>query len=76
MYLFSAYFLGSSLCIVMANTGNCEFYKECVEKEVLCGDSGYAMGYAYKYCNRFGTYYNDFTADVSLLLIMLIIEYQ
>jgi hypothetical protein len=34
---------------------NCEFYVECVENKKPCGPSGYIWGYAYKYCQKFGS---------------------
>ena len=33
--------------------GDCEFYPKCVESAKECGLKGYALGYGYKYCNRF-----------------------
>ena len=51
-------------CAYLADIGNCEFYI-CADNAVPCGDHGYALGYGYRYCNRFSEYYNKFTADVS-----------
>lgn len=31
----------------------CNFYSDCLEKEVHCGPSGYPLGYGLKYCNAF-----------------------
>lgn len=32
---------------------SCNFYRECLEDTYQCGNSGYALGYGEKYCNRF-----------------------
>ena len=32
---------------------SCDFYSECVEEKITCGNEGYALGYGDKYCNRF-----------------------
>lgn len=33
----------------------CGFYVECLENFYPCGVNGYAIGYGYKYCNRFSS---------------------
>ncbi len=40
---------------------SCEFYKSCLEEQTQCGTNGYAIGYGYKYCNKFLSY--DFTPN-------------
>jgi hypothetical protein len=32
---------------------SCNYYSECLEDRVRCSDEGYALGYGYKYCQRF-----------------------
>jgi len=39
---------------------DCEFYKSCLEAKYTCGNNGYPIGYGYKYCNKFLTYYEEF----------------
>lgn len=34
-------------------SGSCDYYPNCVEAKVRCGDQGYALGYGGKYCRRF-----------------------
>lgn len=41
-------------CTNMARSGDCGFYSQCVEKHIPCGPNGYALGYAGKYCVKFG----------------------
>lgn len=35
---------------------SCDFYLNCLEKKQSCGNTGYAIGYGYKYCSRFLKY--------------------
>ena len=59
--------LGTDNCKNLADRGDCEFYNQCVEKTVPCGNEGYAVGYGYRYCNRFALFYEDFTEEVNIL---------
>jgi hypothetical protein len=34
-------------------SGNCEFYRDCLEARVSCGSTGYALGYGGRYCEKF-----------------------
>lgn len=34
----------------------CGFYTDCLETHYPCGDDGYALGYGFKYCQRFSEY--------------------
>ncbi|XP_063443732.1 uncharacterized protein LOC134724562 [Mytilus trossulus] len=47
-------------CIAKANRGDCQFY-QCFEQQRQCGKSGYLIGYGYKYCNRFKSFYSSFS---------------
>ncbi|CAC5374593.1 Coadhesin,Thrombospondin-1,Adhesion G protein-coupled receptor B1,Mucin-like protein,Hemicentin-1,Thrombospondin-2 [Mytilus coruscus] len=47
-------------CVAKANRGDCQFYR-CFEQQRQCGKSGYLIGYGYKYCNRFKSFYSSFT---------------
>ena len=40
-------------CIRLAQSANCSFYTECVERNMPCGPSGYVVGYGYHFCNAF-----------------------
>ena len=40
-------------CIRLAQSANCSFYTECVERSIPCGPSGYVVGYGYHFCNTF-----------------------
>ena len=51
-------------CISLAQSANCSFYTECVERSVPCGPSGYAVGYGYHFCNAFEELSGDFTPQV------------
>ena len=33
--------------------GTCNFYSDCLEQRIPCGDSGYALGYGLPYCVKF-----------------------
>jgi hypothetical protein len=37
----------------------CNFYQDCVETKVSCGEDGYAIGYGEKYCKNFLALTND-----------------
>lgn len=51
-------------CTSMARSGDCDFYSQCVEKHIPCGPDGYALGYAGKYCVKFGKYADCFNEGV------------
>lgn len=40
-------------CRELADSGDCVFYKECIEAELQCGNEGYPISYATKYCHQF-----------------------
>lgn len=42
--------------------GTCEWYSQCVEKSLSCGNQGYPLGYGYKYCKKFSAY-TGFSAE-------------
>lgn len=54
-------------CADLAKAGNCTFYNICIEDVQKCGQSGYALGYGYKYCRRFNEskYVDNFDDNVS-----------
>ena len=52
-------------CNNLANSANCSFYTECVERNMPCGLSGYAVGYGYHFCNAFEELKEEFTSEVS-----------
>ena len=54
-------------CDSLAEQGNCDFYR-CEEAVFPCGNDGYALGYGYRYCHRFGIFYKHFDTVVSLTL--------
>ena len=67
LYSIVAFTSGSGVdCTQMATSGNCNFYSECVEKHVPCGEDGYALHYAGKYCNKFGDESSCFNEAVSI----------
>ncbi len=50
---FFAYSYTAWASICSSYIGTCDYYS-CIEQEVItCGDSGYALGYGGKYCQRF-----------------------
>ena len=51
-------------CNDLANSANCSFYTECVERNMPCGPSGYAVGYGYHFCNAFEELSGEFTPEV------------
>ena len=51
-------------CNDLANSANCSFYTECVERNMPCGPSGYAVGYGYHFCNAFEELSGEFTSEV------------
>ena len=65
MFKYKKYALFIIGCDSLAEQGNCDFYK-CTEAAFPCGSDGYALGYGYRYCDRFGKYYDKFDAVVSL----------
>ena len=56
-------------CWQLARNNGCEFYPRCLEARSPCGQSGYAMGYGYKYCRRFAQMSHLFNAAVSVPLL-------
>ena len=58
----------SLTCQGYIDDGNCNFYSECVESRIPCGEGGYTLGYGYKYCNRFDQHRNRFNNEVSKLI--------
>jgi hypothetical protein len=55
--------LSADDCLNMATSGNCSFYSDCMEKRVPCGPTGYTLGYADKYCIKFGTQIDCFNTQ-------------
>ena len=52
-------------CISLRQSANCSFYTECVEENMRCGPSGYAVGYGYHFCNAFEEQRGEFTQQVN-----------
>ena len=52
-------------CIGLANSGNCDFYTQCVEPRFQCGSDRYPLAYGSKYCHRFKNNQSCFTSAVS-----------
>ena len=52
-----------SVLSLLANNGDCQFYKELEDKK-NCGSNGYPVAYGYKYCVKFGENINNFNDDV------------
>ena len=55
-------------CLNLAQSANCSFYTECVERNMPCGPSGYALGYGYPFCKAFGELSNEFTTQVQCIV--------
>lgn len=41
---------------------NCDFYEQCLEKNISCGEEGYALSYGGKYCRKFLSIDDDLSA--------------
>ena len=54
-------------CIRLAESADCSFYTECVERNMPCGPSGYAVGYGYHFCNAFEDFSGTFTKQVIVI---------
>jgi hypothetical protein len=50
----------STNCDALSLNDDCEFYKSCLEAKYNCGSSGYPVGYGYKYCSKFLTFFEEF----------------
>ena len=55
-------------CERLLNNADCSFYTDCVEANMPCGPSGYAVGYGYHFCNAFGQYNSQFTPEVRTVI--------
>jgi hypothetical protein len=64
--------VSSQDCTALANTGNCDFYTQCVEPKFQCGSDGYPLGYGNRYCNKFDEESNCFTQEVSNIKFILL----
>ena len=53
-------------CTVLANTGNCDFYTQCVELRFQCGTNGYPLAYGDRYCHRLNNNQSCLTSAVSI----------
>ena len=42
---------------------NCDFYTQCLEPKFNCGANGYPLGYGNKYCNKFLTFFEEFSPE-------------
>ena len=51
-------------CTALANAGNCNFY-DCLNTRFQCGPTDYPLAYGKRYCLRFASKSNCFTAPVS-----------
>ena len=51
-------------CTNLAQSANCSFYTECVERNMSCGPSGYALGYGYPFCEAIEELSSQFTPEV------------
>ncbi|KAK2187429.1 hypothetical protein NP493_165g00017 [Ridgeia piscesae] len=49
-------------CLDLAERGECDFYK-CLEKTHRCGHTGYALGYGFRYCDRFTVHFHRLTSE-------------
>ena len=58
-------------CISLRQSANCSFYTECVERNMPCGPSGYAVGYGYHFCNAFGELRGEFTREVNRMSLYI-----
>ena len=58
------YYHSSVECLDLAERGECDFYK-CLEKTHRCGHTGYALGYGFRYCDRFTVHFHRLTSEVS-----------
>ena len=47
----------------VGRSASCRWYQDCLEKEVPCGRSGYAIDYAKKYCERYDQRSYKFTSQ-------------
>ena len=54
-------------CTNLAESADCSFYTECVERNTSCGPSGYALGYGYPLCTALEKFSRAFTAEVRRL---------
>ena len=53
-------------CTALANTGNCDFYTQCVEPRFQCGTNGYSLDYGDRYSHRLKNNQSCFTSAVSI----------
>jgi hypothetical protein len=60
-----------SVLSLLANNGDCQFYKELEDKK-NCGSNGYPVAYGYKYCVKFGENINSFNDDVCIYIFYCI----
>ena len=56
--------MGFYIYILVCFVGDCTFYDE-IESLLPCGGSGYALGHAKYYCNRFDSMIDTFDDEVS-----------
>lgn len=68
-------FIADPSCTIVP--GSCEFYKNCVDHNIPCGDSGYATSYAYPFCSSYLNNINSFSSagkQVKLFTLLPIIH--
>lgn len=56
IYIFSAVIVNSAVahdCEMLASQGDCSFYRQCVERRIPGGSTGYSLSFGEKYCERF-----------------------
>ena len=53
-------------CLHLADSGDCTFYRSCMEERIPCGDAGYALNYGKRYCEAFEQHHQQFTTEVSV----------
>lgn len=59
---------GASADACTPSRNKCDFYPACLEREVQCGDGGYALGYGHRYCGLFQQAKPEFSAAGSAWL--------
>ena len=60
-------------CQKYIENGDCEFYTECVEFRIPCGEEGYALKYGYEYCSKFDQHRHKFNYEASLLQVIFVL---
>lgn len=53
-------------CQELSQNSDCQFYKTCLEDSYHCGETGYPIGYGYRYCSKFSQYIGEFSESGQL----------